>query len=120
MPDGIALVRKGHLKTAHGRGEEPAGNKTPGRSTVTRESNLGPPKKALPSVLSHPTASRNSSSWCSRNFIALFQKLQEVWDDDTGVKSKHHPGDVRGCQHPPGGSPSLSLPSLPEQKLKVE
>lgn len=117
---GFALVRKGHHKMAYGRGEEPAGNKTPGRSTATRGTSLGPPKKALPSMLSHPTTSRNSSSWCTRNFISPFQRLQEVWDDGTGGKSKHHPGDVRGCQHRPGGSLSLSLPTLPERKLRVE
>jgi len=42
---GFALVRKGHHKTAYGGAEEPAGNKTPGRSTAAREASLGPPKK---------------------------------------------------------------------------
>lgn len=41
-----------------------------GETLASEKQALVPPKKALPSVLSHPTASRNSSPQPTRNFIS--------------------------------------------------
>lgn len=116
---GSALARKGPHKTACGRAQEPAGNKTAWQKHCKPWS---PPKRLFPPCQATPLPAEPLCSWCSRDFTSARtsqcsrpKRLQQVPGDDTAGKSKHHPGGATGVL-----SFGSSSPSLPDQKQRVE